>query len=172
MRMVKVTLWVKYMRHFKSSSLNAVVPSYHIWSVVSLSEWNVAFLNSHFHSLHVSNELHWNSNLTPPGLCTLPAPACHFNQHLKMTNIQRLANINARCWDRVLIMILISPSFLLSCQVAHYDLLCLCNHKCYFKPELHKSLSLFFLLFLVSSSSAFFISLLFLLSFSSSNVTK
>lgn len=33
------------------------------------------FLNSHFHSLHVSNEVHWDSNLVTPCSCLVP-PVC------------------------------------------------------------------------------------------------
>lgn len=52
-----------------------------------------AFSSSHFHSLHVSNEVHWDSNLVTLvpaesflGLHTLLAPPCRLNPHLKMTH--------------------------------------------------------------------------------------
>lgn len=65
-----------------------------------------AFLNSYFHSLHVSNEVHWDSNLVTlvrgVSLRSSLAPPRRFNPHLRMTHTHT-SNINIWFSDFVLI---------------------------------------------------------------------
>lgn len=147
----------------------------YIFEVWFLCLWwrSVAFLNSHFHSLHVSNEVHWDSNLVtlpyPSSLHSLPAPPLSFQSTPEndtwMTHTYRNLTISTphfQILSRYLMILIISPSSLivfLSCNASSSCSRCLYNtvQLRYFKPELRTSSTSLLCYFLLISCPVVFI---------------